>query len=126
MFSVTAAGNIGKDAELKEIGGNKYASFSIAIQERTKDGSKTTWIRAMKSDKEGKLTPYLTKGMKVFVIGKPTISAYKNKDGEAVGDLTIWVNELEFGGSAKTDNSQQAQQSQQPFPPLPDNDDLPF
>lgn len=126
MFQITAAGNIGNDAELKEIGGNKYASFSIAIKERTKDGSKTTWARAMKVDKEGKLTPYLTKGMKVFVIGRPTISAYINKDKEAVGDLTIWVNELEFGSSAKAENNQQPQQYQQPFPPLPDNDDLPF
>ena len=37
MIKIIATGNIGKDAELKQIGGNNYACFSIAITEKLKE-----------------------------------------------------------------------------------------
>ncbi|HJF70845.1 MAG TPA: single-stranded DNA-binding protein [Butyricimonas virosa] len=102
MIKVIATGNIGKDAELKQIGGNNYACFSIAITEKVKGESRTTWVDVVKHDKEGKLTPYLKKGVRVQVIGKPTTSGYMNKNGDIVSTLTIWVmNELEFQGGMK-------------------------
>ena len=65
MIELQAIGNIGKDAEQKIIGGKAYASFSICVTEKTSDGKdKTTWLRVMKYDSEGKLTAYLTKGKK--------------------------------------------------------------
>lgn len=136
MIELQAIGNIGKDAEQKTLGGNSYASFSIAVTEKLSDGKeKTTWLRVMKSDKEGKLTPYLTKGTKVWVKGNPHFSAYINKNtGEAVADTTIWADKLEFCSSAEKkqqsnqqtqqatgmDSFSQSQQNQQ------ENDDLPF
>lgn len=102
MIKIIATGNIGKDAELKQIGGNNYACFSIAITEKVKGESRTTWVDVVKYDKEGKLTPYLKKGVRVQVIGKPTTSGYTNKNGDIVSTLTIWVmNELEFQGGMK-------------------------
>lgn len=102
MIKIIATGNIGKDAELKQIGGNNYACFSIAITEKVKGESRTTWVDVVKHDKEGKLTPYLKKGIRVQVIGKPTTSGYTNKNGDIVSTLTIWVmNELEFQGGVK-------------------------
>lgn len=102
MIKIIATGNIGKDAELKQIGGNNYACFSIAITEKVKGESRTTWVDVVKHDKEGKLTPYLKKGVRVQVIGKPTTSGYTNKNGDIVSILTIWVmNELEFQGGVK-------------------------
>lgn len=91
MIKIIATGNIGKDAELKQIGGNNYACFSIAITEKVKGESRTTWVDVVKYDKEGKLTPYLKKGVRVQVIGKPTTSGYTNKNGDIVSTLTIWV-----------------------------------
>ena len=102
MIKIIATGNIGKDAELKQIGGNNYACFSIAITENLKGESRTTCVDVVKYDKEGKLTPYLKKGVRVQVIGKPTTSGYTNKNGDIVSTLTIWVmNELEFQGGMK-------------------------
>nr|DAR07296.1 MAG TPA: Single strand binding protein [Caudoviricetes sp.] len=102
MIKIIATGNIGKDAELKQIGGNNYACFSIAITEKVKGESRTTCVDVVKYDKEGKLTPYLKKGVRVQVIGKPTTSGYTNKNGDIVSTLTIWVmNELEFQGGMK-------------------------
>lgn len=122
MIKIIATGNIGKDAELKQIGGNNYASFSIAITERVKNETKTTWVDVMKYDKEGKLTPYLKKGVRVQVIGKPTTSGYTNKNGDVVASITIWANELEFQGGVKKEGSQESGLDN--FPQ--DDDDLPF
>lgn len=124
MIKIEVIGNIGKDAEKVTIGGNTYASFSVAVTEQRNGEDKTTWYRAMKSDKEGKLTAHLSKGKKVFLIGKPTLSAYISKQsGAAIPDLTIWVSELVFCGGGEKKDSQNTQreavQDEQ-------TDDLPF
>lgn len=73
MIELQAIGNIGKDAEQKTIGGKSYASFSIGVTEKTSDGKdKTTWLRVMKYDSEGKLTAYLTKGKRFGYVAIPT------------------------------------------------------
>lgn len=133
MLEIQAIGNIGKDAEQKTLSGTCYASFSIAVTEKLSDGKeKTTWLRVMKYDKEGKLTPHLTKGTKVWVRGNPHFSAYINKNtGEAVSDTTIWADKLEFCASAEK-KQQSGQQTQQATgmdsfsQNQQENDDLPF
>lgn len=125
MIKIIATGNIGKDAELKQIGGNNYACFSIAITEKVKGESRTTWIDVVKYDKEGKLTPYLKKGVRVQVIGKPTTSGYTNKNGDIVSTLTIWVmNELEFQGGMKKEEGNGGGLDN--IPQDDDSDNLPF
>ena len=96
MIELQAIGNIGKDAEQKIIGGKAYASFSICVIEKTSDRKdRTTWLRVMKYDSEGKLTAYLTKGKKVWVRGNPYFSAYVSKNtGEAIPDTTIWADSV--------------------------------
>lgn len=122
MIKIIATGNIGKDAELKQIGGNNYACFSIAITDKVKGESRTTWIDVVKYDKEGKLTPYLKKGIRVQVIGKPTTSGYTNKNGDVVTSITIWANELEFQGGVKKEEGNGGGLDNIPQ----DGDDLPF
>lgn len=125
MIKIIATGNIGKDAELKQIGGNNYACFSIAIIEKVKGESRTTWVDVVKHDKEGKLTPYLKKGIRVQVIGKPTTSGYTNKNGDIVSTLTIWVmNELEFQGGMKKEEGNGGGLDN--IPQDDDSDNLPF
>lgn len=128
MIQLNIIGNIGKDAAQVVLGGVPYASFTVAVTDRSKGESKTTWIKALKSDREGKLTPYLTKGTKVYLSGHPTISAYISKNtGKPMPDFTIWVNNLEL----LTSKSEQIQQDGQRagldnFPPQQEEDDLPF
>ena len=125
MIKIIATGNIGKDAELKQIGGNNYACFSIAITEKVKGESRTTWVDVVKHDKEGKLTPYLKKGVRVQVIGKPTTSGYTNKNGDIVSTLTIWVmNELEFQGGVKKEEGNG--EGLDNIPQDDDSDNIPF
>lgn len=124
MIKIIATGNIGKDAELKQIGGNNYACFSIAITEKVKGESRTTWVDVVKYDKEGKLTPYLKKGVRVQVIGKPTTSGYTNKNGDVVTSITIWANELEFQGGVKKEEGNSGGLDN--IPQDDDSDNLPF
>lgn len=124
MIKIIATGNIGKDAELKQIGGNNYACFSIAITEKVKGESRTTWVDVVKHDKEGKLTPYLKKGIRVQVIGKPTTSGYTNKNGDVVTSITIWANELEFQGGVKKEEGNGGGLDN--IPQDDDSDNLPF
>lgn len=124
MIKIIATGNIGKDAELKQIGGNNYACFSIAITEKVKGESRTTWVDVVKYDKEGKLTPYLKKGVRVQVIGKPTTSGYTNKNGDVVTSITIWANELEFQGGVKKEEGNGGGLDN--IPQDDDSDNLPF
>lgn len=124
MIKIIATRNIGKDAELKQIGGNNYACFSIAITEKVKGESRTTWVDVLKHDKEGKLTPYLNKGIRVQVIGKPTTSGYTNKNGDVVTSITIWANELEFQGGVKKEESNGGGLDN--IPQDGDSDNLPF
>lgn len=131
MIEIQAIGYLGKDAEQKTIGGYSYASFSIAITKKTKGEDKTTWIRVMKMDKEGKLTSYLTKGTKVWVRGNPSFSPYINKNtGEPVSDTTIWADKLEFCSSGEQKQNQQTEQTpgldNYPSQADDDNDGLPF
>lgn len=127
MNKYFVSGNIGQDAEQKSIGGNCYASFSIAVTEKVKGENKTTWVRVMKMDQEGKLTPYLTKGKRICVIGKPSFSAYKTKSGEAATDITVWANELEFYETNKEAEQKTRSSGLGNFPPQTDDDDqLPF
>lgn len=131
MIELQAIGNIGKDAEQKTIGGKSYVSFSIGVTEKTSDGKdKTTWLRVMKYDSEGKLTAYLTKGKKVWVRGNPYFSAYVSKNtGEAIPDTTIWADKLVFCSSGEKQNGQQDTGRQPQEQQTTDNyydDQLPF
>lgn len=128
MIELQAIGNIGKDADQKTIGGKAYASFSICVTEKISDGKdKTTWLRVMKYDSEGKLTAYLTKGKKVWVRGNPYFSDYVSKNtGEAIPDTTIWADKLVFCSSGEKQNQQTERQSGTNNFPSQADDDLPF
>lgn len=130
MIELQAIGNIGKDADQKTIGGKAYASFSICVTEKISDGKdKTTWLRVMKYDSEGKLTAYLTKGKKIWVRGNPYFSTYVSKNtGEAIPDTTIWADKLVFCSSGEKQNQQTERQSgpNDYSSETEDDNDLPF
>lgn len=154
MASINFVGNIGKDAELKNIGNKQYAVFNVGESRRYTDSngqqqSETTWYRCMKADPNGRVATYLTKGVKVYVSGELRVSSYQGKDGQNHQDLSVWVNNFEFmsGGQRQQQPSapqqiqnpkdfydyatgggaqQPRQQAQQPSQPTGGGDDLPF
>lgn len=82
MFRLTLIGHIGKDAELKSIGNQQMAEFSVAVKVGYKEKERTEWVRcAMWGDRASKLIPILLKGARVLIEGEPSIRTYEAKNG---------------------------------------------
>lgn len=106
MLKLTAIGNLGRDAEIRDVNGKRVINFSIAHSEKFKDqngvqNERTTWVKcAMWRDADKtKVAQYLTKGTRVYVEGMPAVSAYISRDGESRASLELRVTNLELLGS---------------------------
>jgi len=90
MLQITIIGNIGKDAEIKEIGGKNYVKFSVAHSEG-KD-KPTTWVTALVfANNPEKLSGLFRKGAVVFVQGRLTTSVYEGKV-----QLSVWADQFKI------------------------------
>ena len=106
---ISVLGNIGQDAEVREVNGRFAINFSIAHNRRwtDSDGVKrenTTWFScAIWKDSRDKIkiAEYLKAGQIVLVEGMPEVRTYKNKDGITVAALNVNVSEIFFAGSAQ-------------------------
>jgi len=107
MFTMTIAGTVGKDAQLRRTqNGDPILSFSVAVdQGRDKSGNKrdAVWVQASIWGKRAEsLETHITKGSKLVLTGRPGVNVYEGK-----GSLTLSVNYLTFmGGSQKRDDVQ--------------------
>lgn len=105
MLKLTAIGNLGRDAEVKDVAGRKVIEFSIAHSERYTDRSgqqqeRTTWVRCSywrDGDRVG-VAEYLKKGKQVYVEGIPQVSSYTTKEGQPGASLDLRVTSLELIG----------------------------
>jgi single-strand DNA-binding protein len=78
MLNITAHGNLGKDPELKNVGQNQVASFSLAAR-TSKD--ETTWISCSVWGKRAQTaSEYLCKGAAITIAGQGKLESY-TKDG---------------------------------------------
>lgn len=97
MFIVTFLGNLGADAELVTINGNKFVKFRVAHSVKRENSSNTTWASVLLRGDGGNLAQYLVKGAKVCVIGRASIRAFSShvtKTWEAGLDITADTIEL--------------------------------
>lgn len=133
MIKLQVIGNLGKDAEVREVNGKNVINFSVAHTEKYKDAQgnamgRTTWVEcAYWSDKAG-IVPYLTKGTTVYVEGSPNADAYAGKDGSAKATLRLRVQTVQLLGS-RQQSSPAAEQPAHPAGAVaaaPVTDDLPF
>lgn len=125
MLQVQVIGNLGADAEMKEINGKQYSAFRVAATSR----NETTWVSILYNYREN-LHKYLIKGQQVFVQGEGRVNLYTSKnDGKTSADLSVLASMLQLCGSKTADQSPiqakrmppQAQPQQQEF-----KSDLPF
>lgn len=102
LFNIQAIGNLGRDAEKATTNGKDYFRFSLAINEswKTATGEKkeiTHWVDCVCWDERKlNLLPFLKKGAKIFVSGKPSVSAYTTQQGEIKGSQQIIVEKIEL------------------------------
>jgi len=109
MIRLEVIGNIGQDANIQEVSGQKVINFSVAHNEKylNAEGTKvekTTWINCSLWKKDGNvsLAPYLKSGTKVFVSGHPQTRAYKDQNGVDKCELKMNVQRVELlGGNSE-------------------------
>ena len=109
MINMTIAGNVGKDAVLRNTqGDDPVLGFSIAIDGgKDKNGNKrdSTWVQCNVWGKRAEsLNSHITKGTKLVVSGRPGVDVYEGK-----GRLTLSVQDLTFMGNAKERTEQEPQ-----------------
>lgn len=140
MLKADIIGNLGANAQTKQINGKDYVSFDIAHTEK----DTTVWISALWRGNGGNLMQYLTKGTSVFVRGNLSAGTYTTRSGEVRVSLSIMVSEINLISSTRGQEERgylegARQLSQQPAPPAPpvgaappagappaNDDDLPF
>lgn len=104
MLQFQVIGNLGSDAEVKELNGNKAVCFNVAHTERWNqdDGTKresTTWVSCILNGDGGRLLPYLKRGTQVFVEGAGSARCYSSpKEKRWVAGLNITVRHIELVG----------------------------
>lgn len=107
-------GNVGGDPDVKKIGENKVAKFSLATNKTyTKDGEKVTetaWHNIVFWGKSAELCEkYLKKGSSLIVEGEIRYRSYENKDGQTVYITEIVGNALHFAGGKKEETKKETE-----------------
>lgn len=92
MLNITAHGNLGKDPELKNVGQNQVASFSLAVR-TGKD--ETTWMNCAVWGKRAQTAAeYLRKGAKITIAGQGKLNSYTTQDGTEKQSLNVNVTDF--------------------------------
>jgi single-strand DNA-binding protein len=97
MNVVTVAGPIGKDAELKFVGENQVASFSVA-DSAGRDKPTIWWNCQLWGKRAATLAQYLLKGQLVTVSGSVEEREWTSKDGQKVKSMQMRVNDVSLMG----------------------------
>ena len=127
MLQVQIIGNLGADAEVKEINGKQYSAFRVAATSR----NETTWVSILYSYREN-LHKYLIKGQQVFVQGEGRVKLYTSKNSEKTSlDFSVLADKLQLCGSKADKAVEQSPIQAQRMPPQAQpqqafKDDLPF
>lgn len=120
MIKLTFIGNIGKDAEKREINDAVVYNFPVAVNQikKNRDGSQdqqTQWISCeWWNPKAVGIIPYLTKGNGIYIEGKPIVNTYQVQDKTSAG-LKCVVSAVEItriidAGKQKTTEPEQSWQ----------------
>ncbi len=101
MLRVTLLGNLGADPELRyTASGAAAVTFRVAVNQVRKgpDGERqenTEWFRVHVAGPRTEYAKRLTKGNRVMVVGRLSISHYQSRDGEPRTGFDVWADELE-------------------------------
>lgn len=113
MITVTLAGRLGKDAELRQAGQSNVCSFSVAGDTGFGNNKQSHWFNCSLWGAQGQaLQPYLVKGQEVVIVGEFSEREYQGKFYKE-----LRVNSIKLMGSKpeqQGQTQQQAPQQQQP------------
>jgi len=105
MQTITIAGRIGRDAELRNTqSGDSVCGFTVAVDYRNGRDKATNWWRVSLWGKRGEaLSQYLTKGASVTVVGEFSLSEYEGKP-----QLNVRASEIALQGGRQQDDRERS------------------
>ena len=127
MNSITVAGQLGKDAEVRFLSnGDPVAGFSVA-DSQGKDKPTIWWNCSLFGKRAESLAPYLVKGQAVTVSGTLTEREYE-KDGVKRKSMDLRVNDVALQGGKREAAPAPAerQAARHSTPAEFQSDDIPF
>jgi single-strand DNA-binding protein len=128
MNSITVAGTIGKDAEVKYLAnGDAICNFSVA-DSQGRDKPTMWWNCGLYGKRAESLSQYLTKGQAVTVTGSVSERKWTDKEGNERKSMDVRVNDVALqGGRKDAEPQEERRQAPKPAPVLfEDDSDLPF
>ena len=131
MKTITIAGRLGRDAEVKPTqGGTNACRFSVATDAKRNGEKTTTWFDVTIFGKRGEaLSRYLTKGTTVCVVGDLEARTFQAKDGSTKLALGVVASEVTLLGGGQRDEQRAASPSGDGFGDAGSfdaGDDVPF
>ena len=129
MNSITIAGGLGRDAELKFLNnGDPICNFSVA-DSQGRDKPTIWWNCTLYGKRAEALSQYLTKGQSVTVVGTVTEREWQDKEGNKRKSMDVRVSEIALqGGRKDAEPQEERRQAPKPAPQTFDDmsDDIPF
>lgn len=119
---VTITGNLTRDPDLRTTAnGNPVLGLGVAVNDRHKNQQTGEWEDypnfidcTMFGSRAEKITPYLTKGMKVAIEGRLRWSQWE-KDGQKRSKVEVIIEEIEFMTNKGERSNIPTQQPQMPL-----------
>lgn len=125
MIIVCITGNLGADAELREIDGRKFISFRMCSTEKRNGKDYPTWVTVRYRDNPN-LLPYLKKGASLLVNGEMRITTIKDNDGHEKTYHDVFANIVTFNGGKPHTQAQGNAPQPVKNPQMFDDNELPF
>lgn len=121
MFKAQIIGNIGADAQMKNINGVEYCTFDVAHSVKNGDSEKTVWISCLARGFNN-VIPYLKRGTKVYVCGDLSCRLYDSSHYHCkmIG-FSVFVDTLQLcspkqdESSPKSEATENFEDNQAPF-----------
>ena len=125
MNSITVAGTIGKDAEVKKMSnGDALCNFSVA-DSQGKDKPTIWWNCSLYGKRAEALSQYLVKGQAVTVSGTVSEREWTDKEGNKRKSMDVRVGDVALQGGRRDAEPQQERRAA-PKAEAYDDGDMPF
>ncbi len=114
MNSLTIIGNVTKDSELRTTqSGVDICTFTVAVNDKYNKDKPPLFFRVTAWRKLAEVCgKFITKGMKVCVVGAIENPEYTDKEGNKRYSLNVTANDVEFLSRVGEANSHQEEQPQ--------------
>lgn len=105
MLQITAVGNLAADPEVRQVGDNEVANFTVMCNKKVKGDEHVSVLRcAVWGPRAKVVADYLNKGSQVTVTGQAYIETYETKKGETRTSLNVAVNDFSLPPKARVES----------------------